>query len=139
METNEPLRSVLLKRAESSMEHLVLSLQAVAEGDLQELEQQVMLQMLELGRACLEHILSQQAKSKGPIRQREEECGHTQRLVSIRPSEQNHGPLLDGERGLSTVTHLDRRGTVLLRYVTGVLNAISNETCPHCGRQGPAL
>ena len=53
--------------------------------------------------------------------------------------EQTHNPLPDGERGLFTVTHLDRRGTVLLRYITGDLNAISNETCPHCGRQGPRV
>ncbi len=50
-----------------------------------------------------------------------------------------HEPVADGERGLFTVTHVDRRGTVLLRYVTGDLNAISNETCPHCGRQGPRV
>lgn len=50
--------------------------------------------------------------------------------------EHNHTPLPDGERGLFTVTHLDRRGTVLLRYIVGDLNAISNEICPHCGRQG---
>ena len=53
--------------------------------------------------------------------------------------EQSHEPLPDGERGLFTVTHLDRRGTVLLRYVVGDLNAISHETCPHCGRQGPRV
>lgn len=53
--------------------------------------------------------------------------------------EQTHEPLLDGQRGLFTVTHLDRRGTVLLRYVVGDLNAISNEVCPHCGRQGPRI
>lgn len=53
--------------------------------------------------------------------------------------EQSHEPLPDGERGLFTVTHLDRRGTTLLRYIVGDLNAISNETCPHCGRQGPRV
>ena len=53
--------------------------------------------------------------------------------------EQSHDPLPDGQRGLFTVTHLDRRGTVLLRYVVGDLNAISNEVCPHCGRQGPRI
>jgi phenylacetate-CoA ligase len=53
--------------------------------------------------------------------------------------EQSHEPLLDGQRGLFTVTHLDRRGTVLLRYVVGDLNAISHEICPHCGRQGPRI
>jgi phenylacetate-CoA ligase len=53
--------------------------------------------------------------------------------------EQSHEPLPDGQRGLFTVTHLDRRGTVLLRYVVGDLNALSNEVCPHCGRQGPRV
>lgn len=53
--------------------------------------------------------------------------------------EQSHEPLPDGERGLFTITHLDRRGTTLLRYVVGDLNALSNETCPHCGRQGPRI
>lgn len=53
--------------------------------------------------------------------------------------EQTHEPVLDGQRGLFTVTHLDRRGTVLLRYAVGDLNAISHETCPHCGRLGPRI
>lgn len=42
--------------------------------------------------------------------------------------------LADGERGLLTITHLNRRGTVLLRYVIGDLGALTHETCPHCGR-----
>ena len=40
----------------------------------------------------------------------------------------------DGERGLFCITHLNRRGTVLLRYVIGDLGALTHETCPHCGR-----
>jgi phenylacetate-coenzyme A ligase PaaK-like adenylate-forming protein len=44
--------------------------------------------------------------------------------------------LPDGERGLFCITHLNRRGTVLLRYVIGDLGAITHETCPHCGRNG---
>ena len=50
--------------------------------------------------------------------------------------EQTGKRLADGERGLFVVTHLDRRGTVLLRYVLGDICAISNEACPHCGRIG---
>jgi phenylacetate-CoA ligase len=42
--------------------------------------------------------------------------------------------LPDGERGLLAITHLNRRGTVLLRYVIGDLGALTHETCPHCGR-----
>lgn len=53
--------------------------------------------------------------------------------------EESHEPLPDGQRGLFTITHLDRRGTTLLRYVVGDLNAISHEVCPHCGRQGPRV
>jgi phenylacetate-coenzyme A ligase PaaK-like adenylate-forming protein len=53
--------------------------------------------------------------------------------------EQRHAPLPDGKTGLFTITHLDRRGTVLLRYAIGDLTAISHEVCPDCGRQGPRI
>jgi phenylacetate-CoA ligase len=53
--------------------------------------------------------------------------------------EQSHSSLPDGKPGLFTITHLDRRGTVLLRYAIGDLTAISNEVCPDCGRQGPRI
>ncbi len=48
-------------------------------------------------------------------------------------------PLPDGEIGLLAVTHIDRRGTVLLRYVVGDLAARESGTCPHCGRSGSRL
>lgn len=48
-------------------------------------------------------------------------------------------PLPDGEVGLLAVTHLDRRGTVLLRYPVGDLAAKEEGTCPHCGRSGCRL
>lgn len=53
--------------------------------------------------------------------------------------EESHSPLPDGKPGIFTITHLDRRGTVLLRYAIGDLMAISNEVCPHCGRQGTRI
>jgi phenylacetate-CoA ligase len=53
--------------------------------------------------------------------------------------EQSHAPQPDGMPGLFTITHLDRRGTVLLRYAIGDLTAISHEVCPDCGRQGPRI
>ncbi len=37
------------------------------------------------------------------------------------------------------ITHLNRRGTALLRYVTGDLVTLSGEVCPHCGRPGERL
>jgi len=45
----------------------------------------------------------------------------------------------DGEAGLLAVTHLDRRGTCLLRYLVGDIVAITHETCPFCGRNGARL
>ena len=48
-------------------------------------------------------------------------------------------PLPDGELGLLAITHLDRRGTVLLRYLVGDLAAVENGVCPHCGRCGSRL
>jgi len=44
-----------------------------------------------------------------------------------------HAPLPEGERGLSILTHLDRRGTILLRYAMGDFAALSTAQCPHCG------
>ncbi len=43
--------------------------------------------------------------------------------------------LKDGEAGYLAVTHLNRRGTVLLRYLTGDIVVLSHKRCPACGRQ----
>lgn len=44
--------------------------------------------------------------------------------------------LPDGETGMLAVTHLHRRGTVMLRYLVGDLVALSRDPCPVCGRLG---
>jgi phenylacetate-CoA ligase len=44
-----------------------------------------------------------------------------------------HAPLPDGEAGLVLLTHLKRRGTVLLRYALGDISVRTRERCPHCG------
>jgi phenylacetate-coenzyme A ligase PaaK-like adenylate-forming protein len=46
-------------------------------------------------------------------------------------------PLPDGAPGMLVMTHLNRRGTVLLRYVVGDITALSHDPCPHCGAAGP--
>ena len=46
-------------------------------------------------------------------------------------------PVPDGEPGMMLVSHLNRRGTVLLRYVGGDVVTLTHETCPHCGRTEP--
>jgi phenylacetate-CoA ligase len=45
-------------------------------------------------------------------------------------------PKADGEEGAICITHLHRRGTVLLRYLVGDIAALKLEHCPHCGRLG---
>ena len=48
-----------------------------------------------------------------------------------------HAPVPDGEEGLVLVSHLNRRGTVLLRYAMGDLCALEHGPCPNCGLDGP--
>ncbi len=48
-------------------------------------------------------------------------------------------PLPDGERGALALTHLNRRGTVLLRYLIGDIVSLTHEPCPHCGRTGDRI
>jgi len=45
-------------------------------------------------------------------------------------------PLPDGESGALAITHLHRRGTVLLRYLVGDVVTLARTPCPHCGRIG---
>jgi phenylacetate-coenzyme A ligase PaaK-like adenylate-forming protein len=47
--------------------------------------------------------------------------------------------LKNGERGALAVTHLDRRGTVLIRFLIGDYVSIANDACPNCGRQGDRI
>jgi phenylacetate-coenzyme A ligase PaaK-like adenylate-forming protein len=47
--------------------------------------------------------------------------------------------LPDGERGMLAVTHLDRRGTVLVRFLVGDTVSLVRNPCPHCGRNGDRL
>jgi phenylacetate-coenzyme A ligase PaaK-like adenylate-forming protein len=42
--------------------------------------------------------------------------------------------LPDGERGALAVTHLDRRGTVLIRFVVGDVVSLDRRPCPVCSR-----
>ena len=44
--------------------------------------------------------------------------------------------LPEGERGALALTHLDRRGTVLVRFVVGDIVSIARSPCPACGRSG---
>jgi phenylacetate-CoA ligase len=45
----------------------------------------------------------------------------------------------DGEEGMLAVTHLHRRGALLLRYLVGDVVRLSREPCPLCGRVGERI
>ena len=45
----------------------------------------------------------------------------------------------DGERGALALTHLNRRGTVLLRFLVGDVVGLAHGPCPHCGRIGDRI
>lgn len=47
--------------------------------------------------------------------------------------------LPDGETGMLAVSHLNRRGTVFLRYKMGDLGSLDHSACPHCGRTSVRL
>ena len=44
--------------------------------------------------------------------------------------------LPDGKRGALALTHLNRRGTVLIRFLVGDVVSLARGPCPHCGRAG---
>ena len=50
---------------------------------------------------------------------------------------QTSEPLALGQKGLVVMSHLDRRGTCLLRYVSGDICSMTHESCPHCGNWEP--
>lgn len=84
METNETLRKALLEQAEKAIEELVITLATIEEGDLQQVEQEVLSSMMGLGRTCLEQVVDQQASTATSPARRVGSCGHPQRLVSRR-------------------------------------------------------
>lgn len=47
--------------------------------------------------------------------------------------------MADGGSGALAVTHLNRRGTVMLRYLVGDTVSLKMEACPHCGTLGDRL
>ena len=58
-------------------------------------------------------------------------------LEAVDPA--NGQRLAEGETGALALTHLNRRGTVLLRYLVGDTVALRLESCPDCGRIGERL
>ncbi|MEU8192235.1 AMP-binding protein [Microbispora amethystogenes] len=57
-------------------------------------------------------------------------------LFHIEAVDDDGRPCAPGTPGRLTLTHLDRRGTVLLRYLLGDVVTVDHGRCPHCGRGG---
>src|SRR3954447_6572924 len=87
METNEKLKTALLQETEKELLQMIDHLQTVSEGDLQKLEQRVLMTCLSLGRTLLEHILNHAGEEAERPARRDGECGHRQRLVGMRPKQ----------------------------------------------------
>ncbi|MBI2207518.1 MAG: AMP-binding protein [Candidatus Rokubacteria bacterium] len=47
--------------------------------------------------------------------------------------------LPDGETGALALTHVNRRGTTLIRYLVGDIARLAHDPCPHCGRSGERI
>lgn len=52
---------------------------------------------------------------------------------------ENGRRLPEGETGMLAFTHINRRGTVFLRYLVGDVVSMTTATCPHCGRTCPRI
>ena len=57
----------------------------------------------------------------------------------VDPDPDSGARLPDGQAGAVAITHLNRRGTVFLRYKVGDVAALDHATCPHCGRTSVRL
>jgi phenylacetate-coenzyme A ligase PaaK-like adenylate-forming protein len=57
-------------------------------------------------------------------------------LFFLEALDQNGRRVAEGEIGSLAITHLDRRGTVLLRYLLGDKVQITYKNCEDCGRGG---
>lgn len=87
METNERLKMTLLQETEAELVKLLAQVYTLKDGDLKNLEQQVMQASLTIGRKVLEGIVQAQSSVADVPAHREGGCGHEQRLVGVRPKQ----------------------------------------------------
>lgn len=85
METSEALKGVLLKQAEARVETLILKLLERKTGELEELEQEILAQIMLLGQTWLQTILQEQAQVADSRASKEGACGHRLEVVGKRP------------------------------------------------------
>src|SRR3989442_10592643 len=87
METNEQIRRVLSKALEEELESFLAQVSQMTEGELKQLEEQVVKSSQAIGRKLMEGVLNSRLHERRPVARRAGRCGHVQRLVGERPKE----------------------------------------------------
>src|SRR5215469_1552508 len=87
METNEAVKTTLIQQTEAAIIALLSRVEAVQEGDLKGVEQEVLRSVFALGRTILEQLIQSQRETETVPTRRRGTCGHAQRLVGIRPKQ----------------------------------------------------
>lgn len=87
METNEQRKRMLREAVREELERFFEAVDELAEGQLEQLEEQVVKTSQQLGRTLLEGVLDSRLREPRPAARREGSCGHRQRLVGERPKE----------------------------------------------------
>ena len=87
METNEQLRRVLRKALEEELETFLEQVSDMREGELEQLEEQVVKGSQAMGRKLMEGVLNSRLHEQRPAARRKGSCGHVQRLVAERPKQ----------------------------------------------------
>jgi hypothetical protein len=78
---------MLREAVREELERFFEAVDELAEGQLEQLEEQVVKTSQQLGRTLLEGVLDSRLREPRPAARREGSCGHRQRLVGERPKE----------------------------------------------------
>src|SRR5260221_10390301 len=81
------MKRILREAVREELERFFEAVDEIAEGKLEQLEEQVVKTSQQLGRTLLEGILDSRLRKPRPAARREGSCGHRQRLVGERPKE----------------------------------------------------
>jgi Uncharacterised protein family (UPF0236) len=87
VETNEQRKRMLREAVREELERFFAAVDEIAEGKLEQLEEQVLKTSQQVGRTLLEGVLDSRLREERPAARRQGSCGHRQRLVGERPKE----------------------------------------------------
>lgn len=85
METHEQRKKAVRAAIQEELEGFFAQVQDLREGDLEQLEEQVVKTSQQMGRSLLEGILNSRLREQRPVARRQGSCGPRQRLVGERP------------------------------------------------------